>query len=105
MKLFDRVTSKKIGPPMTGTIIGLLSAKDFVINPLPTFDVYPDWQNSVLAHVKFDKPQRPISFQEFLQAIEHSPTPVPEDELEMCYQNTVLLTKTGLYPVEDLEWI
>lgn len=114
MKIFDRVTSKRIGPPMVGTVIGIYSAKDLMIeaSPIPYLDEkYPNWKDGLLVQVKYDKPQRPISFDEFFETIRGATKEldgfgdIKTEEIEMLYQNTIKLTKVAVYPLEDLEWI
>lgn len=107
MNIFDRVTSKKLGPPMVGTVIGIYSAKDLVVEtPLPLMEQeYPAWNDGLLVQVKYDKPQRPVSLEEFIKIAEKFPEfeNYSREEFDMAYQNSVKLTKIGIYPIEDLE--
>lgn len=107
MNIFSRVTSKKLGPPMVGTIVGIYSAKDFVGEaPLPLLESqYPEWNEGLLVHVKYDKPQRPVSLDEFKKLVSEYPEykDYTQEDLEMAYQNSIKVTKIAVYPMEDLE--
>ena len=107
--LKDRVTSKKLGLPMMGTVVSISDAR-FLTSNSPTgenpfwTENYPDWKDGCIVTVKFDKPQRLVSFQEFLNEI---PPEVREEtepvELDMHYQNGVKVSMFGNYPEDDLE--
>ena len=92
---------------MVGTIIGIYSAKDLAPEmPLPLMgDEYPDWNDGLLVQVKYDKPQRPVSLEEFVKIAAQYPEfeNYSQEDFEMAYQNSVRVTKMGVYPMEDLE--
>lgn len=108
MNIFDRVTSKKLGPIMTGTIVGIYSAKDLLLEgpPVPLMEKeYPEWDQGLLVQVKYDKPQRPVSLDQFISLASGYPEfeNYSREDFDMAYQNSIKLTKISIYPMDDLE--
>ena len=74
----QRVTSKKTGLPMTGTIVGVVDSTEFLnsrnlyegISLNESFRKhYPDWVKYPVYAVLMDKPQLPYSYEEFLNSL------------------------------------
>lgn len=110
MKIGDKVVTRKTGQPGTGVIIGVF-APEFVKSQghaLSWDNLYPDWSEKPVYLVKFDRPQKPLSFDEYIEDVTAKyqsigqPMP-PEDFLEMEYLNNVPFVKTATYPADDLE--
>lgn len=105
MKIGDRVTSKKTGLPMTGTIVGILKGVFYralakVQDSSPWYDLYPEWLDSEVYYVNFDTPQKSCSFEEFVQQSELS-----IEDAQVMYKYTVPFAHNAAYPKDDLELI
>lgn len=105
MSIGTVVTSKKTGLPMIG-IIGALydpiiyytlckrSKEDY-----QTWnELYPNWEDKILAIVIFHEPQKPISFSEFSKAY-HDKSP---EWIKVHYDDIPPQT-SAIYPIDDLE--
>ena len=74
----QRVTSKKTGLPMTGTIVSVVDSMEFLrsrnlyeaISLNEGFGKhYPDWTNYPVYAVLMDKAQLPYSYEEFMNSL------------------------------------
>lgn len=107
--LDDTVTSKKLGLPMIGKIVGINRAELACPEKQhPIWDeVYPDWADKPVCYVRFNKPQRRVSLQEFIEAnpgiMENPEIGGDPNILDMVYQNNVPVEKGTVYPEDDLE--
>jgi len=104
-KLGDKVTSKHLGLPMVGKVIGI-NAPELVFEqpdaPHPWDEVCPEWRERPIYYVKFNKPQRKMSLQEF-QKLAEATNEVPLDLIDMYYQNNIPVERGSQYPEEELE--
>lgn len=105
MKIGDRVTSKKTGLPMTGTIVGVLMAPFYksiakIGDNSPWNILYPDWLTSEVYYVQFDSPQKGVSFEEFVHQSNY-----PIEHAKILYEYMIPYALNAAYPKEDLELI
>lgn len=108
-KIGDRVTSKRTGLPITGTVVGVSKAETYMYlsktqpGSYPTWSsLYPEWIDKAICIVESDTPQRACSFIEFMNNY------IPGDEiekrrLEIQYKVTVPIVPIISYPEDDLE--
>lgn len=96
------VTTKKIGYPTVGTVLGLLHTEVFS-QPVDRWrEFYPDCD--LIACVKFKQPQRTITREEYFASMpEEYKAGLTPIQLELSYLNGVPHMLYGYYPVEDLE--
>ena len=98
----DRVTTKCLGLPTTGTVVGVVDANLCQPNSPTWNENYPLWQDGYVNYVEFDEPQKQFSFEEFLdlsQDVEFS-----QSTLKEIYLNSPEV-KICLYPEDDLEML
>lgn len=104
IKLYDRVTSKKTGLPAVG-VVKVVADGEYLANWQGRFKewdkLYPDWTTKRCYFVEFDKPQKPCSLDEVI-AVFHEKDIYDENEINMYYEN-MPLTKSAVYPEDDLE--
>lgn len=106
LNIGDRVTSKKTGLPMTGTVVGLLQGHVYYSVYAKTQasnywdSLYPGYLDKNIVVVEFDTPQRAISKEEFGF---HSG--YISKELDTQYLLQVRFTQYAYYPEDDLEKI
>ena len=67
-------------------------------------DLYPRWMWEPIAYVRFDQPQKNMSFEEFCETFPEEDKPSME-ALKELYKREVPATNIVAYPVEDLEKI
>lgn len=67
-------------------------------------DLYPQWMWSPIAYVRFDQPQKNMSFDEFVESFPKDDMP-SDEALRELYKREVPATNIVAYPVEDLEVI
>ena len=116
--LNDRVTSKNIGLPFVGTLYGIIDAKTFIMDMILgqryRADAYfkwdefcPDWKNENVCYVKYDSPQRPIAFSEYVESYaKYYNIEIDEkmhDWLQNKYKEVVLEKMCCVHPEADLE--
>lgn len=107
-KLHDQVTSKRLGLPMIGKIVGIADAKYIVRHnniDSPLWDkYYPEWKSGQVATVMFNKPQKVMSLEEYKESL---PREIIERadhlDIELHYQNDIKTDLFATYPVDDLE--
>jgi hypothetical protein len=100
------VTAKTIGPPMTGTIVAIEDRDYFLRYPPPKH--WGEWDGPV-ALVKFSKPQRSMSMDEFFKSdnatleglIDSFRTNGYTDQ--QIYEMAIAPVVKDYYPLEDLE--
>lgn len=103
-KIGDEVVTKKVGLPAIGRVVGIVSP-EVITDPMTRWDkVYPDWKSGTVAYIKFKRPQRPLSLEEWKESIppeirDHA----LEEDLEIMYINSVHVTKFSMIPMCDLE--
>jgi hypothetical protein len=73
-RLGQRVHSVNTGYPTYGTIQGIISSEFFFkttgANPNTEhfWDKFPNWRNMPVYYVKYDKPQKPLTQKEYIEA-------------------------------------
>ena len=110
MKIGDKVMTKQIGMPTTGTICAMWTAETHCIlhgvNPHTDrqswTDVYPDWFNKNVIMIKLDTPHKPTSLAKY---IKQSDSDMSEADLKVLYKYTVPITSSVLNPEDDVEII
>lgn len=98
MNIDTKVISKKLGPPVTGFIVGLEKMPE-VKSPL--WKIYPE--STLMAKVRVTSPVKIITFEEFCYLYQEKLASEPDPLL--CYLNSVPYTREMFYPIEDLEQI
>jgi hypothetical protein len=107
-KISDRVSPQWTGVVREGTVVGCILGsywkKQVVANnngkPPTTWDVkFPRWDEGFVYVVEFDKPQRPVSFQEFCKQVR------PEHQNVDDYKRCIKPTPGATYVEADLELI
>ena len=98
------VTSIRLGPLMTGKIVGIYTGQyqDFEYTfrdiKVPAWDhVYPQWREKHVYIVQFDQPVRPIAYEEFL---EDQPDTL---YAHVEYEKQISVSPMAKYPEDDLE--
>ena len=106
MNIDDKVMSKKTGFPASGTVVAIL--KPEVWMKLENRDtskytvwnnLYPDWHTKLLIIVKFNEPQKNMTFEELLASFPDADV----DRLKEYYDYELPLTEAAVYPIDDLE--
>lgn len=117
----DTVTSKQTGFPAIGTVIGIQMPEIYgpeIDDPQGRFSqwhkLYPDWREKLIYYVRYNTPQRPITFEEWLvgfdkyweqqeQKTGETRTKPPTEDLHIMYQNKTPIQKCASFPEDDLE--
>jgi hypothetical protein len=103
------VTSKTIGPPMTGRVLSIIDGDYFneiMMAPLHWGDV-----SGPIALVRYTKPQRDFSIDEYLGNLETSETSIEAHEFftkkgysdQQVYEMVCCPVPFAYYPLSDLE--
>lgn len=103
-KLGDRIFGRNTGGPEPSTIIGLVPAfiTPYINKDMLEWDeLYPNWRDNYIAYSKFDSPQKPFSFDEFIKVFKYTEKFSNEELLEI-YKRDVKEVLFVSYPVEDL---
>ncbi len=110
MRLNTEVVTKKTGCPTVGYVAGIMTPEvaetisPNIKNGCPWDEVYPQWREKPVIWVRFKKPQRPVSKEEFFQQVPQEMLEgKSEEDKDMFYQNNVPILKMALYPFDDLE--
>jgi len=102
----DRVTSKQTGLPMCGNILSIMCDKMLFFSQRKTpadykewTRLYENWRDKPIYTVKFDTPQRPMTYMEWLNGHE------PEDKefAKSQYELSVNSVPLAVYVEDDLE--
>ena len=99
----DRVTSKLLGYPFTGTLISI-TPTFLLAGPAPMnlplwHEFYPDWESKYVCVVIFDQPQKNITFDEMLKLNKSS---MSIELLKEVYSKLPEVSDS-FYPMDDLE--
>ena len=104
-----RVTSKKTGLPMIGTVHGVITAGLYMyshkINPdseYPWDNLYPEWRDDFVCYVKFDELQKPLTFEEYKNVGEKQGLN-KSDEWYRAHYEDIKEVPCAAYPIQDLE--
>lgn len=104
-KIGDQVITKKTGLPGVAYIVGLVLpevlSNSGAISKWDT--LFPEWRNQEVAYIKYKKPQKPCSYEEFLESIPPELEGLPPEDKELYYLNGVPYQKHSMVPVCDLE--
>lgn len=106
--LGKEVMMKRLGPPGMGIVIGVMVAtvweRYFTPNRNLTYwdKHYPNWRNYLVCQVIFKEPQKPYTFQEFVEVLPDSDK-ISEHELQVLYKFNVQYAKIVTFPIQDLE--
>ena len=111
MKIGDRIMTKKIGMPATGTIIGLMVTGEKYLSFLSRREehfeywtqLYPDWITEQVAIIEYDSPHKPLSKDELRDIMLEKLGYVPSDDVVDFEFNKFPDCIYSFYPVEDLE--
>jgi hypothetical protein len=106
----DRVVTKKLGPPIVCTIVGVMTADSFFRLWGTRFkdirhwtDNYPTWAATHVYMVEYDQPTTPLTKEEFYRSVlETSGVSLTPDQLDKFYSMSRKTTFCN-YPEEDLE--
>lgn len=109
-KYGDTVCSKKTGLPAVGTICGMAGPDVAKGMPEDNFyrwtSVYPDWRNKFTYYVKYNSPQKPLSFEEMVTGMKmqygENFYQIPQADLLEIYKQIPLLDVVS-FPEDDLE--
>lgn len=105
MNVGDTVITKKLGPPIMGTIVAIMTYKVYIVQfgPLPLYwsDVYPDYPDKPIVILELPSKTRVISYDEFVtlakQKNPDATIPYKQyQELNKEYQHKS-------HPIDDLE--
>jgi hypothetical protein len=109
----DRAMSKQTGCPTVGTVKGIMEARFYHEagqKPLYKnwYDLYPDYLEKNVIFLRFDQPQKALSFEEFKQynAEQISKDYVTPEEQEQALKaayEVLQPTISASYPEDDLE--
>lgn len=103
-KIGDEVVTKKTGLPGVARIVGLVLPEVLNGGALSKWDeLFPEWRNHEVAYIKYKKPQKPCSYEEFLESIPPELEYLSEEDKELQYLNGVPYQKHSMVPVCDLE--
>lgn len=86
-KFGDLVATKKLGPPQTGTIVGILEPLNVLMTKqsFVWFKEYPDWLSKPVYNIELSVPSKPISMAEFTdqqqQTIDYLTTILDGDQI------------------------
>lgn len=102
--IYERVTSKKTGLPMTGTICGLVLGAAFENNYIKNYnrkldgwnELYPDFRSKFVYYVYFDTPAKPVTKEEVQLKLQEG------EDLEEVYDK-IKTQVMAAYPEDDLE--
>lgn len=107
--LGKKVTSKRIGLPMFGRVVGVETGaywmNKYSVKIEPIWDEpYPLWREGNICTVHLDKPQKALSYEEFVKVSEflHGDK-LPDNETKVLYKYSVTETMFITYPEADLE--
>ena len=123
MNIGDRVTSRKIGNVMIGTIDMLISpeklrqikkmmkAVGVIIDNSDWSEYYSNWKDHPIASVRFDQAQRNISFEQYMSRMaENEQAQEVLDQLQeqgytpqQLYEMHTTFITEKFYPIQDLE--
>lgn len=107
IQINSTVMTKKTGCVGAARVVGFV-LPEFAINlshNLNRWDeLFPEWRQDLVAIIRHNKPQRPVSLEEYLNALPaHVLESIPNNEKEMHYQNNVPIVRFHSVPMCDLE--
>ena len=103
----ERVCPKKCGLPTIGRVVGSMVGHVWAAHMpsgqrnLTYWDIlYPGWRTQAIIFVKFDKPQKPMTVEEYRQTLGPE---VEEHEAKVLYRYNLSKLDMCCYPAADLE--
>lgn len=108
MKIGDKVITKQTGLPASGTVVGIMIAPIYSAKMGSDYtrwsELYPDWIDKEVVFVAFEKPQKPMTMQEYVESFsDEFRESVPSEHFEVLYKYNIPDAKFVAYPIDDLE--
>ena len=105
-KIGDIVVSRQTGLPAIGKVIGIFDPIYFLVSQQKTDIIlwnklYSDWKTKSVVMIKFNSPQRQLSFDEYM-SLPRSSEEISEEVLEEAYDSMPAVPYSA-YPEDDLE--
>lgn len=110
IEMYDRVVTKRIGPPIIGTVVGIIEGQPFYelwsrpLIALANWDqYYPEWKKGKVVTLSFEHSEFLYSVDELYNyALASIKKKVSADEVRQVLE-LVKLSKFAHYPMDDVE--